>query len=394
MTDEKYEERTQKSTYWWNKPVMNFNNISYSNKRIEDISERSVYTSDIPVKIPSVFKWTEIDIKDNAKMTEVSIFLRMHYISDPSNIFTFNYTPEFIRWALGDKGFILGLYVGSTLCGTVGVIIRRIQVFNEIVKMAEVNFLCAHPKYRGKKMVNVLIDEAIRRSYKCGMEAGIFTTERLIPSPITSLQFYHRALNYEKLYDTKFMMIGEPSELNTHLQIGEPDSKFVLVTEDYYDILYDLYMKNMTTYNLHVVYDRDEFIHYYCNNMFMRTYILMVDGTAKDYVSYFLLDSLVEGRDVVIKAGYAMSYSRNTESPEYMVHNMLKLAKRDGLDVFNMTDTMQNSQVLLIDDNDKDGIPDRTYGLNFVRGTGRLNLNLFNWSCPRMKTNQVCWTTF
>lgn len=385
---------TPPSTYWFNKPVMN--KTSSSSHRIEDLSKRQAYISNDPIKLPSIFKWAEVDIKNQHQMINVAKFLQEYYITDKKNKFMLHYTGDYLSWVINDNGFMLNIVTNTgTICGTVAVILRNMRIFDRIKKCAEVNFLCAHPKYRGKKMVNVLIDEAIRRCYNMGIQVGIFTTERVVPTPTTTIRFYHRPINYAKLYKTGFIDSGDPKEVGAHYDVIG-DTKYVPITSEYYDELYNIYLKSMETYNIYDMYTKETFLHYFTNNKYSRTYITLEDDHIKDYISYYMLP-YTTANNTYINACYLMSYSRNADSAEIVMLNIIRLAKRDNMDVLNVTDNMQNRSALLVDDlddSDKQTENERAYGLNFVRGTGKLNLNFFNWACPKVKPNQVCWTTF
>lgn len=75
----------------------------------------------------------------------------------------FNYSPEFLRWALQPPGYKLDWLVGVRVTGTgklvgfISGIPARIKVNDEVVQMVEINFLCVHKKLRSKRLAPVLI---------------------------------------------------------------------------------------------------------------------------------------------------------------------------------------------------------------------------------------------
>ena len=75
----------------------------------------------------------------------------------------FNYSPEFLRWALQPPGYRLDWLVGvrvaasQKLVGFISGIPARIKANSEVVPMVEINFLCVHKKLRSKRLAPVLI---------------------------------------------------------------------------------------------------------------------------------------------------------------------------------------------------------------------------------------------
>ena len=84
-------------------------------------------------------------------------------ISSPSPPCSFNYSPEFLRWALQPPGYRLDWLVGvrvaasQKLVGFISGIPARIKANSDVVPMVEINFLCVHKKLRSKRLAPVLI---------------------------------------------------------------------------------------------------------------------------------------------------------------------------------------------------------------------------------------------
>ena len=85
----------------------------------------------------------------------------MHPMPTPCD--RFNYSPEFLRWALQPPGYQLDWLVGvratgnNKLVGFISGIPARVKVNDDVVKMVEINFLCVHKKLRSKRLAPVLI---------------------------------------------------------------------------------------------------------------------------------------------------------------------------------------------------------------------------------------------
>ena len=75
----------------------------------------------------------------------------------------FNYSPEFLRWALQPPGYRLDWLVGvrvaasQKLVGFITGVPARVKVDGKVLPMVEINFLCVHKKLRSKRLAPVLI---------------------------------------------------------------------------------------------------------------------------------------------------------------------------------------------------------------------------------------------
>lgn len=96
-----------------------------------------------------------------------------HYVEDSEGKFRFDYSVEFLRWALNpphnNKDWIVGVGADGTnkLFGFISAIPVKMIVNGIEVMMAEVNFLCVHKKLRKLRLAPVLIKEVTRRINLC-----------------------------------------------------------------------------------------------------------------------------------------------------------------------------------------------------------------------------------
>src|SRR5690606_1510036 len=94
-----------------------------------------------------------------------------------------------------------------------------LRVRNNDIKCSEINFLCIHKKLRSKRLAPVLIKEITRR---CNLEEvwnAIYTAGVVLPTPISTCRYYHRALDWLKLYEVKFSPL--PSNSTKQRQISK-----------------------------------------------------------------------------------------------------------------------------------------------------------------------------
>lgn len=98
------------------------------------------------------------------------------------------------------------------LVAFISAIPARLRVRDKLVTCSEVNFLCVHKKLRGKRLAPVLIKEITRISNLDGVWQGLYTAGIVLPKPVSTCRYYHRAINWQKLYDCGFSPIPPGSK--------------------------------------------------------------------------------------------------------------------------------------------------------------------------------------
>jgi glycylpeptide N-tetradecanoyltransferase len=80
--------------------------------------------------------------------------LRDHYVEDNDGVFRFEYSTEFLKWALCTPNYIKDWHVGvkSATNGKLLAFISgtpvKTKVKDQTMKMAEINYLCVHKQLR------------------------------------------------------------------------------------------------------------------------------------------------------------------------------------------------------------------------------------------------------
>lgn len=127
--------------------------------------------------------------------------LVQNYVEDDDAMFRFDYSKEFLRWALLPPGYnpdwLIGVRAGPKrkLFGCITGIPVTMYLNGRKVNCAEINFLCVHKKLRAKRLAPILIKEITRRVNRCDIWQAIYTAGATIPTPITGAQYWHRSLN-------------------------------------------------------------------------------------------------------------------------------------------------------------------------------------------------------
>ena len=62
--------------------------------------------------IPSSFEWINVDLTDKESLQKVYSLLYENYVEDDDNMFRFDYSTDFLKWALLVPGYFKDWIVG------------------------------------------------------------------------------------------------------------------------------------------------------------------------------------------------------------------------------------------------------------------------------------------
>lgn len=394
--------KNYKYNFWANKPVPNFSSVvSLPGKMENDLLERKIYASTESIVLPESMKWININLNDDATMEGVVKFLRLYYLIDVKKKFKLDYTSEFIRWTLGKSGMMIAIVTKehNNICGVIGATFKNVTVFDKTEKFGTVDFLCAHPTYRGKKIAYTLIDEITRRIVQMGVQQGCFTTERCVPSPSSVIRYYHRPINYIKLQKFGFTDVGgKPEVVQQKLKIsGEISQSIQKLDNCHMPEVRLLYKKYTNRFSVCCNYT-DQELEELLINKFVKSYVVVEDNKVIDFFSYYILPYFMDGQAEKINTAYLFLYSCENYPGGSMIDNLLKILTNDGFDLLNVNDTGSMSDILLtknlnIDEDSDFESYEHVYEQRFLKGSGKLYLNFFNWKCPQVRSRRVLWVT-
>jgi glycylpeptide N-tetradecanoyltransferase len=176
-----------------------------------------------PIKIGGDLEFVDMNMEDEAEVQEVYELLSGHYVEDDDATFRFAYSASFLKWyhkllsstnlrAMLTPDYCKAWHVGlrathndkRKLCAFISGIPITLRIRNNTIKTVEINFLCIHKKLRSKRLTPVLIKEITRRCHLQGIWDAVYTVGMVLPRPIATCRYYHRALNWMKLYETGF----------------------------------------------------------------------------------------------------------------------------------------------------------------------------------------------
>lgn len=384
-------------TYWLNKPVTKFDEIVSSSEIIDqNLINKKVYSEEL--KLPISMKWNEINLTDNNSLLSVVNFLNKYYLID--NDFKPLYTPEYIKWTLGENGILLSIVNKNTnaLCGIICSKIVSLTVYDKNDLFGNIILLCSHPTYRKKKIAQVLIDEMTRRLLNKNIKHAYFTTERCVPTPVSILRSYHRPINYVKLQKNGFLDFGgDPLKVHEKFILkNEIPKNYIIMEESHLEEVVKLYSLYMTKFNICCNYTKNELKTLLLNNKFVRSYVILdKNNKINDFVSYYELPYFNDKNNSEnINAGYLFLHTCNIVPIDEIINNMILLMEQNSIDIFNIDDVVDIRNGLLTedveyeDDSDKETY-ERVYECKFTKTKSKTYVNFFNWKCPTTKSKQI-----
>ena len=344
-----------------------------------------------PYAMPGAFEWSNVDVADDQERLEVYNLLAGNYVEDDDALFRFDYSHEFLLWALTPPGYRKELLFGvrstsnKKLVAFISGIPTRIKVHEKEIDVVEINFLCVHKKLRAKRLAPVLIKEITRRVNLTGVFQAVYTAGTVLPVPVASSRYYHRSLNRKKLVNVGFSRLGNRMTMARMQKLYKlPDAPLTpglrpMEAKDVDEVhkLLNTYLEN---FKLKVLFTKDEVAHW----LLPRPGVIdsfVVENSSKgkssitDFLSFYHLPSQILHHDQNLYAAYSF-YNVATSMPFVdLMKDALILAKKAGCDVFNALNLMENQDIM--------------EPLKFGMGDGNLQYYIYNWACPEMQSSDV-----
>lgn len=381
------ENKVKEHKFWNTQPVPQLNNEEEMNNLDDHGEAFETKTVDQVQKEPfaliEAFEWSNIDVQNDKQLEEVYRLLNENYVEDVESMFRFDYSREFLRWALLPPGWQPTWHVGvrvkasRKLVAFISAIPATVCIHKDCIKMVEINFLCVHKKLRSKRLAPVLIREITRRVNLLDIWQAAYTAGTVLPRPVSSSRYYHRSLNPKKLIDIGFSRLQPRMTMMRTIKLYalRPET-FVegirpMVKEDIPQAC-AIFQKYLDQFDMHVQMTQDEFEHWMLpRENVVYTYVVENPESKliTDLVSYYSLPSSVIRHALhnTLHAAYAFCTAALSTSSVELMRDALILARRNGFDVFNALDLAQNSQFFR--------------DLKFHVGDGQLNYYLYNWKC-------------
>jgi glycylpeptide N-tetradecanoyltransferase len=256
-------------------------------------------------------------------------------------------------------------------------------VYDKLVPMIEINFLCVNKLYRDKRLAPVLIKEITRRVNLQNIWQAVFTAGVVLPHAISSCRYYHRSLNPKKLIAIGFSHQNKKLTLSATVKLYSLPEKPLtpglrpLEQRDVpaATVLLNTYLRS---FHLAVEFSEAEFAHWFLpREGVVWAFVVEKDLKLTDMISFYSLPSSVLGNAQYARLEAAYSFYNVALSVSWvaLMQDALILAKNAGFDVFNSLDLMENNSFLT--------------ELKFGKGDGSLQYYLFNWKCPPTKPQGI-----
>jgi glycylpeptide N-tetradecanoyltransferase len=340
--------------------------------------------------MPKGFEWCEVDITDADERKEIYDLLYQNYVEDDDGCFRFDYSEDFLTWALTPPGYLKQFHLGvrssksNRLMAFITAVPAKVRVYEVEKDMAEVNFLCVHRKLRSKRLAPVLIKEITRRVNHTGVFQAVYTAGVKLPGSVASCRYYHRTLEAKKLVEIGFTRLAPRMTMARMQKLyklpADPITKGLrAMTPEDVPAAHKLVVKYLEKFQLAVVFSEDEFAHWLLPRKGVVSSFVRVndDGDVTDFCSYYHLNSSVLGnpKHNTLNAAYSFYNVAKTVTLPELMKDCLILAKKEQVDVFNALNLMDNGEFL--------------EELKFGMGDGNLQYYVYNWFCPTMKHNDV-----
>ncbi|KAI0752837.1 N-myristoyl transferase [Daedaleopsis nitida] len=377
-----------------------------------------------PYPLPKEFTWSTIDIADppralvdSVQLRELYELLSANYVEDDDASFRFQYSAEFLSWALMPPGYHkdwnVGVRVASSkkLVAFISAVPIRVRVRENQLDASEVNFLCVHKKLRSKRLAPVLIKEVTRQCNLEGVFQALYTAGALLPTPVASCRYYHRCLNLPKLVDVGFTAVPSSMTLARMIRLHKVPDRPRLLDQglremDDADVpqvsaLFDRYMER---FDIVPVMTEADVRHQFLSGrgvgprgkdswkdtregQVVWTYVVENPKTHNitDFFSFYSLPSTIinHGKHSLLNAAYLFYYATETafedgaeesgrlkKRLEELVTDALIVADNAHFDVLNALTMMDNVSFLS--------------DMKFGQGDGILNFYLYNWRTAPM----------
>ena len=382
--------------FWQTQPVPRFDETQ--EQKVKDGPIKVIDPDTVPKepsKMHDGFEWVTMDLTDEKELEEVYELLTGHYVEDDEAMFRFNYSVSFLNWALKSPGWRKEWHVGvrtsksRKLVAFISGVPVDLRVRKNTLKSIEINYLCIHKKLRAKRLAPVLIGEITRRCYTEGIFQAIYTAGIVLPKPVSSCRYFHRSLDWLKLYEVGFSPLPpnstKPRQITKyHLpsQASTPGLR-VMQQKDAPAVqaLLERYLKR---FDMAPIFDKEELEHWLLHDdnlaeQVIWTYVVEDPSSKKitDFFSFYCLESSVIGnrKHENVRAAYLFYYATETafmpvekglkERLNALMNDALILAKKSNFDVFNALTLLDNPLFL--------------EQQRFGAGDGQLHYYLYNY---------------
>ncbi|RKO90580.1 type-i n-myristoyltransferase with bound myristoyl-CoA and inhibitor ddd85646 [Blyttiomyces helicus] len=374
--------------FWQTQPVVNpAETVEENGPIVPDLAPDEVRKE--PYPLPKEFEWSLIELGSDKEVRKLYELLSANYVEDDDAMFRFDYSANFLKWALLPPGFKKSWHIGVRVVANKklvafisGIPADPLVYQGRHERLVEINFLCVHKKLRSKRLAPVMIKEITRRVNLEGIFQATYTAGVHLPTPMATCRYYHRSLNPKKLIETSFSPLSRNTTMQRTIRLYKlPDATVIpglrpMVKADVSQVT-ELLNKYQQRFSVAQILSAADVAHWLLPVEGVIQSYVGVDretGAITDFVSFYSLPSTVIGHPMHshINATYLFYYvpkglGADMKRLQTLIKDALILAKKSNHDVFNCLDLGQNGT--FIED------------LKFGRGDGNLHYYLYNYRC-------------
>ncbi|CAD7947654.1 unnamed protein product [Amoebophrya sp. A25] len=343
-----------------------------------------------PYPLPDAFEWFVLDIKNDEEREAVYALLSENYVEDDDNMFRFEYSKEFLDWALCPPGYRKHWHVGVRVKSNhkfvafISGIPAHMHICGKDLHVAEINYLCIHKKLRSKRLAPVLIKEVTRRINCEGIWQAVYTAGIVLPKPVAQCRYWHRSINPRKLIEIGFSHLQPRMTMSRTVKLYQLPATaqtpgFRIMEERDIPQVTDLLNNFLQKYLLRPIMSKDEVRHWVLPRKDVIYAMVREEkpGKITDVFSFYRLPSKILGNEKynLLSAAYSYLNVAQTVLWKDLMYEALIHARDNDFDVFNALDVMENEEFL------KD--------LKFGMGDGYLQYYVFNYRMPKLPASSV-----
>ena len=337
-----------------------------------------------PARLPEGFEWCRIAVDDAQQLSELSAFLNRNYVeaSNGASSFSIQVSPAYLAWCLATPGRLpkddghIGIRARGKLMGFLAGTPTPTLFQRRPMDLFVLNFLCVHRKLRGKRMLPVLVNEAIRMAMLHDIPIGIYTSAVRPHEPVATCTYHQRVLDAEAVAASGFADRGALR----FMQVAPPSSSRVSgmrpMTEADVPRVAELLRAQCTDQQPTVCpawRDDDDARRLLPLSGVLHSYVVAgADGVATDFISFY--EVVLKTQSIALRAAHQYYHAAGRTALMHLMNDALMLASRAGCHVYNALDIGDTSRCFAL--------------LGFLPGSP-INYLMTNISTPRMAPGKM-----
>ena len=288
-----------------------------------------------------------IDVND-----ELISLLNNSYVEGKTDNYKYVYTKEFLEWYLNIyPSSVMGIYDNNKLIAMitgriVPTVINNAKINFAKIHLAEISFMCVHKDYRNRKLCPLLISSIENKMREMGADDAVFSTHHNMGKPMCGINHVGinhmiRVINIRKLVSVGYLRCDTSIEkLEYHYRIENvkiKNKKLERITTDNINDAYNIYNKWYQQMDIYTDYTLDTFKKVILSDNIVG-YILYDKDVPVDMITYYIVNSNVTRRNIIMRDAYVYHYTNNSNSMHRMMSLLLQNEK--GLDTIMIPTTM------------------------------------------------------